>query len=373
MGKNIVLCLDGTSNRVRPGHQTNVLKLFEVLDVSDRAVQVGYYDPGVGTFSSPAAWTPAAQAVSRWGGLAFGAGIRQNLAEAYEFLTSVYEDGDEIFVFGFSRGAYTARALTGLLELIGILKHDAANLIPYAIGDYARRSKGGGDKLAVYWETLREYARLFGHKVGSKRNRTSHAPVEFLGIWDTVRAVGTLRGPLYWPFTSQLPHVRTVRHALAIDEWRRHYRPLLVWPTSSDHLIRTSQDIQQVWFAGVHSNVGGGIPPREDGSQLSRPALKWMLDEAVTAGLKVHPGRYKKAAQVELRDALSPVHSMNKAWAVLGPGRRRLPDNALIHTSVTDRTDHDPDYRRKLPSSFEVVDTNWQTPIKPSPVSDEPA
>lgn len=363
MSKNIVLCLDGTNNRVRPGRTTNVLGLYETLDLSDHAVQVGYYDPGLGTFSSPAAWTPAAQAISRWSGLVAGTGIRQNLAEAYGFLMSVYEEGDEVFVFGFSRGAYTARALTGLLELVGVLRGDAQNLVPYVIGDYARPEKGTGSKLQKYWETLREDSRLFGHRVGSRRNRTSHAPVEFVGLWDTVRSVGTLRGPLYWPYTSQLPHARTVRHALAIDEWRRPYRPLKVRPTDPDHLIKTEQDIQEVWFAGVHSDVGGGLPVHADGSRLSRVAMKWVLDEAIQAGVRVHANRYAEAAKVTPADALSSLGKHPPAWRLLGSGHRNVPEGALVHASAVERAAAKPEYQAKLPRTRTVVDPTWQTPI----------
>lgn len=363
MSKNIVLCLDGTDNRVRPGRSTNVLELFRTLDLSDPASQVGYYDPGLGTFSSPAAWTPAAQIASRWAGKVAGAGIRQNLAEVYGFLISVYEEGDSIFAFGFSRGAYTARALAGMLELIGILRRGADNLIPYVIGDYARPDKDRDGKLEKYWETLREDSKIFGHRVGSRLNRTSHAPVDFLGLWDTVRAVGTLRGPLYWPYTSQLPHARTVRHALAIDEWRRPFHPLMVKPTDPDHLIHTEQRIEQVWFAGVHSDIGGGLAAGRDGTRLSRVALKWMLDEAIKAGVKVVPSRYTKAAAVSIEDANSPIHQYSSAWRLLGSGRRSVPENARVHASVLQRSDYETAYRPKLPQAYAVHDENWQEPI----------
>src|SRR5262245_57508855 len=116
-GKNIVICLDGTNNRIRGACNTNVVRLHHLLDLSDPTGQVAYYGPGVGTFSSTGAWSPPAQAISRGLGLAFGAGIRPALGSAYTYLMSVYEPGDQIYVFGFSRGAYTARALCGLLEV----------------------------------------------------------------------------------------------------------------------------------------------------------------------------------------------------------------------------------------------------------------
>ena len=122
MAKNIVICLDGTNNQLGRAVNTNVVRLFQMLDLADPARQVGYYDPGVGTFSSAAAWTPLARTASRYAGLMFGPGLRQNLGEAYTYLMSVFEPEDQIFVFGFSRGAYTARALTGMLEVFGIFR-----------------------------------------------------------------------------------------------------------------------------------------------------------------------------------------------------------------------------------------------------------
>jgi Uncharacterized alpha/beta hydrolase domain (DUF2235)/WD domain, G-beta repeat len=141
MAKNIVVCLDGTNNKLRAAINTNVVRLFAMLDLSRPDQQVGYYDPGVGTFSSSAAWTPVARAVSRYAGLMFGAGLRQNLGEAYSYVMSVYEPGDRLFIFGFSRGAYTARALAGLLEVFGVFRRGSDNLIPYAVSAYAKQER----------------------------------------------------------------------------------------------------------------------------------------------------------------------------------------------------------------------------------------
>src|SRR3954465_11872160 len=118
--KNLVICLDGTGNQVRATRNTNVVRLYEMLDHSDPGVQVAYYDPGVGTFSAQGAWTSAGRSVSKLLGLAFGSGIRQNLAEAYTFLIQNWEPGDRLFVFGFSQGAFAARALAGLIHRAGV-------------------------------------------------------------------------------------------------------------------------------------------------------------------------------------------------------------------------------------------------------------
>jgi hypothetical protein len=105
MGKNIVVCLDGTGNQLKARGSTNVVRFFELLDLSDPAAQIAYYDPGVGTFSAHGAWTPAARSVSRVLGLAIGNGMRENLGEAYRYLMGTWEPGDRLYIFGFSRNA----------------------------------------------------------------------------------------------------------------------------------------------------------------------------------------------------------------------------------------------------------------------------
>ncbi|WP_234439638.1 MULTISPECIES: T6SS phospholipase effector Tle1-like catalytic domain-containing protein [Streptomyces] len=122
MGKNIVVCLDGTGNQLKARGNTNVVKLYEMLDLHDPTAQIAYYDPGVGTFSAAGAWTTPGRKISKLLGLAFGSGLKANLAEAYTYLMHHYEPGDRIFLFGFSRGAYTARALAGLLKSVGLLR-----------------------------------------------------------------------------------------------------------------------------------------------------------------------------------------------------------------------------------------------------------
>src|SRR5262245_1694502 len=139
MAKNIVLCLDGTGNQVSAKGKTNVLLMYGMLDLRDPKKQVAFYDPGVGTFSSSGAWSPPARLVSRLMGLAFGSGMKTNLAEAYTYLMQHYEPGDRIYVFGFSRGAYTARALCGLIRAVGLFKPGAENLVSYAIKSYVKR------------------------------------------------------------------------------------------------------------------------------------------------------------------------------------------------------------------------------------------
>src|SRR5215211_7309805 len=129
--RKIVICFEGTGGTVRATGNSNVLRLFGRL-INDPALQLTYYDPGVGTFSAAGAWTPLAQKISRKWGEWFGAGMRTNLEEAYTFLMNHWAPDDKIYVFGFSRGAYCARALVGMLHLIGILRPGSDNLVRYA-------------------------------------------------------------------------------------------------------------------------------------------------------------------------------------------------------------------------------------------------
>lgn len=123
MGKNIVLCLDGTGNQLRAKGNTNVVLLYQMLDVSNPDHQVAFYDPGVGTFAAKGTWTPVGQKLTKGLGLLFGYGIQENLAETYTFLMRNYQPGDRVFVFGFSRGAFTARALSRMSCRAGIMRH----------------------------------------------------------------------------------------------------------------------------------------------------------------------------------------------------------------------------------------------------------
>jgi uncharacterized protein (DUF2235 family) len=209
VGKNIVICLDGTGNQLKAKGNTNVVRLYEMLDLSEPTKQIAYYDPGVGTFSAQGAWTPIGRRVTKLAGLAFGYGLRTNLGEAYTYLMQNYQDGDRLFIFGFSRGAYTARALAGFLKAAGLLRVGSENLVPYAVGVYARNKDWSDDD----WAQLHRFAGTFSRRVDEQTG----VPVEFMGIWDSVKAAGILAWSLNWLYTRQIPNVRAVHHAVSID------------------------------------------------------------------------------------------------------------------------------------------------------------
>lgn len=345
MAKNVVICLDGTGNELKAQGNTNVVALYDLLDLSDPAKQVAYYDPGVGTFSAPGAWTPPARFVSRVSGLAFGSGMRANLAEAYTYLMRVYEPGDRIYVFGFSRGAYTARALTGLVHTVGIFRPGAENLVQYAVASYTRRKSD--------WKQLDEFRETFAHPPPPGER---HVPIEYLGLWDTVKAAGLLRWDAKWPYTRRIVNVRKVRHAVSIDEYRRPYSYYPALPYVRDDTV--TPDIYEVWFAGVHSDVGGTFPdPR-----LARITLKWMVQGARKAQVLFKPGPYGAAcASVTVDNASGKVHRMGRVWVLAGYRKRVVPPRARVHDSVRQRLAAVPAYAFTLPEGASYADEHWST------------
>jgi uncharacterized protein (DUF2235 family) len=349
MSKNIVVCLDGTGNQLRAKGNTNVVRLYEMLDLSDPAKQIAYYDPGVGTFSAQGAWTPLARRVTKLAGLAVGLGLRANLAEAYTYLMQEYDEGDRLFIFGFSRGAYTARALAGLLHAVGLLRPGSENLVPYAVSVYARNKTWSRDD----WTQMHRFAGAFSRQMG---NRTS-VPVDFMGLWDSVKAAGILRWNLRWLYTRQIPNVLTVRHAVSIDEKRRPYREYLISPPEKP----PAPVVEEVWFAGVHSDVGGTF---EDDPRLPQITLKWMVEGAAATGIILKKDAYRKLCTVSADNASGTIHRMGWVWGILTYRHRKVPLGAHVHQSVGDRISADPGYGANLPPTALYEDAHWTEPSR---------
>ena len=323
-GKNIVICCDGTGNEFGE-RNSKVVKLFEAI-IKDPNRQIAYYDPGVGTFSSPAAVTKTAKVITKFLGLAFAYGITKNIEDAYEYLMDKYQKGDRVFLFGFSRGAFTVRALAGMLHKCGLLEKGSNNLIRYASKMYRR------GKRAVAEDFKRTFSR--------------ECKPYFIGVWDTVKSVGMIK-PRVFPNTILNEDVHFGRHAIAIDEKRIKFQPSL-WENSDSN----KQDIKQVWFTGVHSDVGGSY--KEDG--LSNIALLWMLDEAINQDLHVNDNVYNEIK--EKADHRDKMHnSLLPIWWILGWKSRKIPEGSLIHISVKKRIDEGiQNYRPKnLPNKFKYV------------------
>lgn len=364
MVKNIVMCFDGTGAEVRARRNSNVVLLYSMLDHSDPSQQVAYYDPGVGTEAAAGAWSPPARAISRLLGLAFGVGIRRNLGQAYLWLADHWEPDDRIYLFGFSRGAYTARALAGMLRTVGLVRPGSENLVNSLVAGYTRRYDGDrgdrGDRdqaqRAAFWGDAHKLAEVFGRPVDD-RGRTT-PPIHYLGLWDTVKSVGLLRWSVHWRYTNALPMVDRVRHALSIHEWRRPFLDDPVTPGGEKPVL------EEVWFAGVHSDVGGGF----DDDRLSRIALKWVVDGAIDSGIRIRfengRGRdgYDRLCRVEPPDAGGAVNRMSGWWRLLGVSRRRMPQTAAVHSSVRARIDGRATDIPVLSPSVTWSDPDWLTP-----------
>lgn len=366
--KNIVLCCDGTGNEYGDAN-SNVVKLYRCLSGS----QVVYYHPGVGTMGDLRALSIPGKIWTKFRGLAFGYGLSDNIADAYRFLMQVFEDGDAVFIFGFSRGAYTARALCGLLEMVGLLRSGNEGMIPYAMRLFKRRD-GLRVKLSISPNKFRIAA-------GFKSTFSRECKPHFLGVWDTVSSVGWILDPVglkpgSLPYTYELRDVATIRHAVSLDERRAFFRTNLV----DDSWKR---DIKQVWFAGVHSDVGGSYPEAESG--LSKISLSWMLTEAVEAGLSVDTTQVNRIldssssarplASAKMHNSLTPAWWLGEFWPkftkrrISPPGvipplyrgrprlnlfrRRFVPPGSCIHESVQTRMKIVHGYApSNLPASF---------------------
>lgn len=356
MPKNIVICCDGTGNEFGD-HNSNVVKLYSTLIIDGRT-QVGYYHPGVGTMGAPTAHNRISKAWSVVMGLAFGVGLLANVGDAYRYLMDTYEDGDRVFLFGFSRGAYTVRALAGVLHMFGLLCPGNDGLIPYVLRMFAKRTRRAGGMTHTF-EVAEDFKATFGR----------NCPLHLVGVWDTVSSVGWIWDPLKLPYTAQNPDMLNGRHAVSIDERRCYFRNNL-WGKELP-----GQNIKQVWFAGVHSDVGGSYAPALSG--LSQIALEWMLCEGASLGLLIDR---KRANEVLARvppttmrleppvrpNAAAPANnsltlawwileflphsyydpvSKKKRWRIPMGARRTIPEGSVLHATVIEKLSVDAEYK----------------------------
>ena len=294
--KNIVICLDGTNNQFGKDN-TNIIKLYRMLERNPQE-QITYYDPGVGTMGDPLYKSGLAKTITQILGSAFGQGMMENVMQAYEFLMDQYEDGDSVFIFGFSRGAYTARVLAAFIKQCGLFERGATNLFPYAEKLFLEPVPEDENEKTEYYKLRSSfrstYGRLLNHAgdplhPGKKTPPNYQLRIHFLGLFDTVKSYGWLYDQPIIHNEMENPSVLNVRHAIAIDEKRIFFRQAH-WLAS-----KGAQTCKEVWFAGSHSDVGGGYPESDSG--LAKIVLEWIVHEALPFGLKLNAKRYGRALQ----------------------------------------------------------------------------
>ncbi len=330
--KRIVIFADGTWNSPNNGLATNVLQMARgIKPIAGDVEQVAFYDWGVGTDRKKIA-----------GGIT-GAGIDKNILDCYRFIVHNYQKGDKLFFFGFSRGAYTVRSLAGFIRNCGLLKRKFADQIPVAYKLYRKRAKSTGPNEPQAENFRRDFA------------VADITPIEFIGVWDTVGALGipvpfwgTL-GEREFLFHDTEPSkiIQHARHALAIDENRVDFEPT-AW---SD---KPGLDLKQVWFSGVHSDIGGGY--KEAG--LSHIASQWISNEAIKFGLQLE-SHFLNSLQA------NPADKKHNERTGIYRARKELVREitGAVHVSVKTRWDLDVDnYRKKskpLTNLLEAVNNDW--------------
>jgi uncharacterized protein (DUF2235 family) len=323
--KRIIICADGTWNepdqideKTGKRRPTNVTKVARAVRPQDAqgSDQVVFYHDGVGT-GGP---------LDRFSGGAFGKGIEENIRALYRFLVLNFVPGDEIFLFGFSRGAFTVRSLAGFMHRIGLLEKDDDYWVPDLYELYESASATGNqtelDQLLLRCKGVRPCP-----------------PIKFIGVWDTVGALGAPgiiggyfnRGKYKHHDLGLTPSIQNAYHALAIDEKREPFKPTL-WRKPDGW----TGELAQAWFAGVHSNVGGSYTP--DG--LANEALHWIVEHAERHGLAVDSGYlgfFKACFNTTLHDSMSIGYRV----ALLGPADRDIElsaqDGLCVHQSAIDR------------------------------------
>lgn len=334
--KRIITCSDGTWNKIDSGNHTNVVKMYESIceagrhAVTNRKIsQLKAYDEGVGSGFSLS---------DKLLGGALGAGLDKNIKDMYTFISLNYECGDEIYLFGFSRGAYTARSIAGFIRNCGILKPENIHLVQPAYMLYRDRNEYSTPDS----DMMKAWRKNYCFEDISR--------IKFVGVWDTVGSLG-IPLPLYkfrnlhkYKFhdVKLSSTIEYAYHALAIDEKRKLFEPTL-WEVSEKSKNDPSkwQTMEQRWFAGVHSNIGGGYAD----CGLSDIALNWLMEKAKEAGLcYFNPSKIpvkSDPANGKIVNSYTPLY-----WFWL-PHNRTITNtnNQVIDQSVWERISKNPKYK----------------------------
>ncbi|KAI0829014.1 hypothetical protein BC628DRAFT_1417379 [Trametes gibbosa] len=317
--RTLVLCFDGTGDQFNTDN-SNVVKFFSMLKKDDRREQMVYYQSGIGTYTTPQVASPLQAKIDKLLDDMVAWNLGSHVQSGYEFIMQNYQSGDKICLFGFSRGAYTARALAGMIHKVGLLPACNHQQVPFAYKMFTRDDDQG-------WKQSNAFKKAFSIDVD----------IDFIGVWDTVSSVGII--PHTLPFTSSNTAIRVFRHALSLDEHRSRFQAnLYQHPTKhqaargtkpgdmpkrdTEYATRTgvrnthkrtqseyqrqrqqerafdngdpssdgTTDVLEVWFAGCHCDVGGGSVADDVPHTLARIPLRWMIRECfkMDTGIRFH-------------------------------------------------------------------------------------
>ncbi|KAF9076954.1 hypothetical protein BDP27DRAFT_1442309 [Rhodocollybia butyracea] len=293
--RTLVLCFDGTGDQF-DADNSNIVQLFGALKKDDNEQQLVYYQAGIGTYTSPEIATPLRAKLSKTIDMAIGWYLSAHVMGGYEFLMQNYRANDRICIFGFSRGAYTARSLAGMINKVGILPACNHQQVPFAYKIFSQDNERGKYQAGLFKKTF-----------------SVDAQIEFVGVFDTVSSIGIISRTL--PFTTSNNQIKTFRHALSLDEHRAKFRPAFAGhlviesspehpqeddnPSTHNHKYiylpkhhprnaheqqywkdpKENTNVEEVWFAGCHCDVGGGSVANYETTNLARIPLRWMIRE----------------------------------------------------------------------------------------------
>ena len=310
-----VLILDGTMSTLDPGDESNAGLTFKLLsEVSGPSLSV-YYEAGLQWQD----WRATADVM-------MGRGINRQIRRAYGYLASRYREGDRIFLMGYSRGAYAVRSLAGVIDCVGLLKaeHATERNIVTAYRHY--QSTQGS-------EASQKFAKAYCH---------TETDIEMVGVWDTVKALG-LRLPVLWRWSEAAhafhshalgPTVRHGFHALALDETRHAYEPIL-WSSAPDW----NGHVEQVWFRGSHGDVGGQLGGFKPARPLANIPLVWMLQRAETCGLTLPAGWRARFGTDAEAPSVGTWRGWGKIFLLRGPRVVGQDPSERLHETVTGKND----------------------------------
>lgn len=371
---SIAIFCDGTwNNKDRTEHDTSVARIFQALEADVAAGRTDvkpYYIEGLGADNEARS---IGRFIDKWRGGALGRGLTANIREGYKFLCDTYKAGDKIYIFGFSRGAYTARSLAGMVRASGLVsKESDINKAMHRYRDPDAKTRPSTDESNAFRaEKSPDFYTTQSELDWRKRNgKAEGAPIEiaYLGIFDTV---GTAGIPGVLSQLGLIPEghgfhdlelssmVKAGRHAIGLDEQRKLYKHT-EWSNLPELNRKAGADAKggaryrQEWFPGDHGMIGGSGPNR----QISNTVMAWILEGAEVAGLKVDMPESLKPTPNDFRGPLTNLSPKRGWFWRAGPGRTAIAD---IHPMALQRVNGVPDYRPKSLKLLEVAD--WQAAV----------